>query len=146
MPIYHTTSKKETQKLATDFASKLNGGEVFCLFGELGSGKTTFVQGFLRALGVTRAVTSPTFVLEKIYPINHPRINRVVHIDAYRIGTDATPPLDLADHLGAPETVTLIEWPEHLANELHGVASTRITFQIIGKSKRSITFSDPLSP
>lgn len=143
MPTHHTTSALETQKLASILARQLKGGEVLCLSGDLGSGKTTFVQGFLRALGVTQPVTSPTFVLQKIYHVKHPWVTRVVHVDAYRIGSDATPPLDLADHLGDPHTVVLIEWPENLAKELRGATCTLITFQVASKSSRSIAISLP---
>lgn len=142
MSSWITQSAKETQKIAAKVARDARGGEVFCLSGELGSGKTTFVQGFAKALGITTRLTSPTFVLEKIYPIRtHSTVTRLIHVDAYRIGTDATPPLDLADHLNDPHAIVLIEWPEHLSSLLQNVQCQSITFRVMGTSLRQVTLS-----
>lgn len=92
---------------------------VISLRGDLGAGKTTFVQGFLRALGVKGGVTSPTFVLVKRFRLGagakKKGLERAYHVDAYRLrspGDAAT--LGLADAFADPRAVVLIEWPERL--------------------------------
>ena len=80
-----THSSKETKSIATDFAKKLKGGEFIALIGELGSGKTTFVQGLAEALGSTTKVKSPTFTLMNVYPTEHQKIKQIVHVDFYRV-------------------------------------------------------------
>ncbi|MBI2426696.1 MAG: tRNA (adenosine(37)-N6)-threonylcarbamoyltransferase complex ATPase subunit type 1 TsaE [Candidatus Kerfeldbacteria bacterium] len=143
MSVSITQSAKETQKLAAKLAQNCRGGEVFCLSGELGAGKTTFVQGFAKALGIAAAITSPTFVLEKIYPIRtHSTVTRLVHVDAYRIGTDATPPLDLTDHLNDPHTIVLIEWPDHLSSLLQNVEYNNVTFRVVDPGEREIEIKE----
>ena len=78
--------------------------------GELGAGKTTFVRGACRALGVTGPVTSPTFTIGQRYPAAGRGV--VAHLDLYRLGSlaDEDPDL-LADYLG-PETIAFVEWPD----------------------------------
>lgn len=105
------------------------GATVVGLSGDLGSGKTTFSQAVARALGVTETVTSPTFVIEKIYAIQPSQngFSRLVHIDAYRLEspTEFTR-LGLATILADSSSLLLIEWPERLSTLLP--ASTPILF------------------
>src|ERR1035437_1534068 len=75
-------SPEETQALASALAAELKSGAVLALHGELGSGKTCFVQGLARALGVRQPVTSPTFTIVNEYRGRCP----LVHMDLYRIG------------------------------------------------------------
>lgn len=89
------------------------------LRGELGAGKTTFVQALARELGVEEAVQSPTYVLMKTYPINFGRFFRLVHIDAYRLET----PMEFAslnpqEFLLDPHALVVLEWPERVEKEL----------------------------
>lgn len=114
---------RQTQKIAKDFVNKLlcpkqglgQGAVVVGLSGELGSGKTTFVQAFAKALGIKTKVVSPTFVLMKNYALRVTRYSLLVHIDAYRI-KDAREILDLGwkEMVENPENVILIEWPENI--------------------------------
>ena len=116
-----TTSPKQTQDLAARLAKTSRGGEVIALQGELGSGKTTFVQGFARAHGVRRPVRSPTFVFVQTYklPATSSRFRYLCHIDAYRlVKKNDHGDLGLHDFMGKPETVTVIEWPERIKNIL----------------------------
>ncbi len=100
----------ELKRLATDFASTLRGGEVVLLEGELGAGKTTFVQEVCNALGVKDTVTSPTFAIMNTYSGS---ALEVVHLDLYRLkSARELAALGLEEHLGQPHTVTFIEWPE----------------------------------
>ncbi|MBU1180367.1 tRNA (adenosine(37)-N6)-threonylcarbamoyltransferase complex ATPase subunit type 1 TsaE, partial [Patescibacteria group bacterium] len=66
---YKTKNEKETQKIALDFAKELRGGEMILLYGDLGAGKTVFVKGLAKALGIVETVKSPTFNILKCYDI-----------------------------------------------------------------------------
>lgn len=116
-----TKGAAETKKAAATIAvevvrAKHEKAFVVALEGELGAGKTTFVQGFARALGVKENVLSPTFVLMKIYklPINF-KLKHLIHIDCYRIDS----PKDLL-HLGFrdllkdKDAIILIEWADRI--------------------------------
>ena len=103
-----TASAAETECLAADLAQRLEPGDIVLVSGDLGAGKTTFVRGACRALGVTAAVTSPSFTIARRYDGRVP----VSHLDLYRLGAveDEDPAL-LADELG-PDRVAFVEWPE----------------------------------
>ena len=98
----------ETEALAAQLARRLQPGDVVLVSGELGAGKTTFVRGACRALGVRSPVTSPTFTLARRYDGDLP----ISHLDLYRLGdlADEDPAL-LADEL-AEDRVAFVEWPE----------------------------------
>ncbi|MBW3608359.1 MAG: tRNA (adenosine(37)-N6)-threonylcarbamoyltransferase complex ATPase subunit type 1 TsaE [Actinobacteria bacterium] len=103
-----TTEPEATAALAAQLARRLRPGDVVLVSGELGAGKTTFVRGACRALGVAGAVTSPTFTIARRYDGHVP----VSHLDLYRLGdlADEDPAL-LADELG-PDRISFVEWPE----------------------------------
>ena len=110
-----TTSAEETRALGRALAKRLRGGDVVALHGDLGSGKTTLVQGIAHGLGVKRTVNSPTFILMRVYPVRPARhgIKQLVHVDGYRIRDEREfDGIGLADYLGRPDTVTVIEWPK----------------------------------
>ncbi|KKW24785.1 MAG: hypothetical protein UY70_C0024G0005 [Candidatus Kaiserbacteria bacterium GW2011_GWB1_52_6] len=119
---------------------------IMTLSGELGAGKTTFVQGIARALGVEERVTSPTFVLEKIYQL--PMIDlrnqsflRLVHIDAYRLkGVEELAALGWDELIQDPGNLVLVEWPENIESAIPKDA-TRLHFEIVGDG-RIITMND----
>jgi tRNA threonylcarbamoyladenosine biosynthesis protein TsaE len=100
-----TAAPDDTRAVAAALAAHLRPGDVVALSGELGAGKTCFVQGAAAALGVTAPVTSPTFVLLHTYPGPVP----VVHGDVYRLGT-LRDVLDLGEDVFAPDVVTFVEW------------------------------------
>lgn len=111
-------SPEETMNVAAEVVRELRGGEVVALEGELGAGKTTFVQGMARALGVTDPVRSPTFVIMRNYRVpSHPTIRELVHVDFYRLTTlDQTQELGLTDLIGRPDAVVVTEWlPDHFS-------------------------------
>jgi len=92
------------------------GATVVTLSGDLGSGKTTFVQGAAAALGVSERVTSPTFVIENVYRLEGQHFERLIHIDAYRLQSERE-----LERLGwnelvlDPKNLILLEWPERVA-------------------------------
>jgi tRNA threonylcarbamoyladenosine biosynthesis protein TsaE len=103
-----TTSAEDTEALGAELAATLQPGDVVLVEGEIGAGKTTFVRGACRALGVTAVVTSPTFTIGQRYPAPVP----VSHVDLFRVGSlaDEDPDL-LADYLG-PDMIAFVEWPQ----------------------------------
>lgn len=110
-----TSSAKETQALAARLASALPPGTVLALHGDLGAGKTTFVQGLARGLGIQESVTSPTFA---ILALHRGGGKTLVHVDAYRIeGGRALEDLMIDDFLNPPWWAA-IEWPEKVADWL----------------------------
>lgn len=109
-----TTSPEETYRLAAELLQTLRPGTVLALHGELGAGKTCFVQGLAQAMGVKRAVGSPTFTLINEYPGPLP----LYHIDLYRIGgVNEALGLGLEEYLEA-DGITAIEWAERVAELL----------------------------
>ena len=105
-----TASPAETEALAARLAERLVPGDVVLVSGELGAGKTTFVRGAARALGVGVPVTSPTFTIARRYEDGRVPVS---HLDLFRLeGLDAEEPELLADELG-PDRIAFVEWPEH---------------------------------
>jgi tRNA threonylcarbamoyladenosine biosynthesis protein TsaE len=99
-----TSSPEETERVAAELAARLEPGDVVNVSGELGSGKTTFVRGACRALGVTQPVTSPTFT------VGH-RYDGVTHLDLYRFsGVSAAEWGDLEPYF--EDSIAFVEWPE----------------------------------
>ena len=106
-----TFSAAETQALAAEFASALPPDTTLALHGDLGVGKTTFVQGLARGLGISGAVTSPTF---NIFTLHRGPTN-LIHLDAYRLESPReVDDLLLADFLVSPWCLA-VEWPENIA-------------------------------
>ena len=102
-----TDGPEQTERAGAELAAGLKPGDVVLVSGELGAGKTTFVRGALRALGVTGPITSPTFVVGHLYD------GPLAHLDLYRLaGMDAEDP-GLLDDYFAPEAIVFVEWPEH---------------------------------
>jgi tRNA threonylcarbamoyladenosine biosynthesis protein TsaE len=111
-----TASAAETQALAAEFAAALPADTTLALHGDLGVGKTTFVQGLARGFGIEAAVTSPTFTVFTLY--RGPRT--LVHLDAYRLEHEAQiESLMLEDFLTTPYCLA-VEWPEKIAGWLPG--------------------------
>jgi tRNA threonylcarbamoyladenosine biosynthesis protein TsaE len=99
-----SSSPEETEAVAARLAAVLRAGDVVTVSGELGAGKTTFVRGACRALGITQPVTSPTFT------IGH-RYDGVAHLDLYRFaGVSAAEWGDLEPYFDG--TIAFVEWPE----------------------------------
>jgi tRNA threonylcarbamoyladenosine biosynthesis protein TsaE len=109
-----THGPEETQRVASELAATLGPGDVIALHGELGSGKTCFVQGIAKALGVQHGVTSPTFKLISEYP----GTIKLYHVDLYRLrGESDARDLGLDEYLFG-DGITAIEWAERLAHLL----------------------------
>jgi tRNA threonylcarbamoyladenosine biosynthesis protein TsaE len=127
-----TASPEETEALAARVARGLGPGDVVAVSGELGAGKTTFVRGAARALGVTGPVSSPTFTIGHRYDAAIP----VAHLDLYRIaGLDPEEWGDLEPYFDG--TVAFVEWPEHGGDWLP-LARVVVTLKHVDESHRSV--------
>ena len=107
-----TRNPEATRSFAARLARRLSGGEVLCLFGPLGAGKTTFIQGLARALGCRVAATSPSFMLVREYRTRRRAPATLYHMDFYRLGSGELPNLGLEDYLSDPAGACAIEWAE----------------------------------
>lgn len=108
---------------------------IIALSGDLGAGKTCFAQGAARALGVAEQVSSPTFVIEKVYPLSGQRWERLIHIDAYRLkGAEELRVLRWGDLVKDRENLILIEWPEQVPGAIPDGA-IRVHFAIEGDGR-----------
>lgn len=110
-----TSSAAETQALAIQFAATLPREAVLALHGNLGVGKTTFVQGLARGFGLTEPITSPTFTIFTLHRGTAPGSRTLIHLDAYRLDrADQLETLMLEDFLTPPYCLA-VEWPENIA-------------------------------
>ncbi|TSC76593.1 MAG: ATPase, YjeE family [Parcubacteria group bacterium Gr01-1014_31] len=112
-----TASARETHTLGKLLAKRLHGGEVFAINGELGAGKTVLVRGLAEGLGVRHHISSPTFLLMRVYRIKDrgKKIRRFVHVDAYRVQHPSElTDIGLNEFFGKPDTVVAIEWAERV--------------------------------
>ena len=121
-----SASSAETERLGAELAKQLRPGDVVLVSGELGSGKTTFVCGACRALGVAGPVTSPTFTIGHLYD----GTVEIAHLDLYRLSE--IDPAILEDYV-TPDRITFIEWPAELENATH-----RVTLEHAGNDRRMI--------
>jgi len=133
-----TGSPAETEALAARLAARLSPGDVVTISGELGAGKTTFVRGAARALGVTGPVSSPTFTIGHRYEAPTP----VAHLDLYRIaGLDPEEWGDLEPYFDG--TVAFVEWPEHGGDWLPEARAV-VTLGHVDESHRSVRIDSDL--
>jgi tRNA threonylcarbamoyladenosine biosynthesis protein TsaE len=106
---YETKSPVETEAAGAELAARLRPGDVVLVSGDLGAGKTTFVRGACRALGVEGVVTSPTYTIGQVYDAGGGR--EVAHLDLYRLRSmEGEDPALLDDYL-TPARIGFVEWP-----------------------------------
>jgi tRNA threonylcarbamoyladenosine biosynthesis protein TsaE len=126
-----SSSAADTEAAGARLAGELSAGDVVLVSGELGAGKTTFVRGACRALGVSANVTSPTFTIGQLYAGSPD----VAHMDLYRL--DGAEPGLLEDYL-TPDRIGFLEWPELAEPELERVTA-RVRIEHAGGDARTIT-------
>ena len=134
--IHQARGSAETEQLGAELASRLEAGDVVLIEGELGAGKTTFVRGACRALGVTGVVSSPTFTIGQLYP----GPVTVAHVDLYRVADLAAEDPDLLDDYLRPDTIAFVEWPQRggdLRAEIAG-SCTRVRIEHAGPDRRIV--------
>jgi tRNA threonylcarbamoyladenosine biosynthesis protein TsaE len=128
-----TGSAAETEAAGAALAARLRAGDVVLVSGELGAGKTTFVRGAARALGVDAPVTSPTFEIGHLYA---GRVE-VAHLDLYRLPSLAGEDPALLDDYLTPDRVGFVEWPGAPGAAFDGVAA-RVAIEHRGGDRRTI--------
>ncbi len=136
-------SVAETGKIAKEFIDKISMGMyetalVVGLYGDLGSGKTTFTKEIAKLFGIAEDITSPTFVIEKIYPIEHEKFTNLVHIDAYRLDSPKElTALDWKQTVSEKRNIIFIEWPERVL-EVLPENHAKIYFKFLNENEREI--------
>jgi len=148
--IIKTNSVKETEKVAKNFVEEITRAErarrnnqnalIVGLYGDLGSGKTTFVKGIAKVFGLEKTITSPTFVIEKIYKLKNQVFDNLIHIDAYRLKNEKELlNLGWREISKNPKNIIFIEWPENV-NDILPSDTKNIKFRFVDKNVREITF------
>lgn len=140
MPEFISHSEIETRQIAINFATTLTGGDVVTLTGELGAGKTAFTKGIAAAFGIEKEITSPTFAIMNVYQINQKSIERLVHIDTYRLkSAEELLAIGADEYIGAANAVTIIEWPEIAESLLVGKNIKHVLLEHLESGGRKIT-------
>lgn len=142
-----TKSARETQKLGEKIGNNLKSGGLICLYGDLGSGKTTFIQGLAKGLGVKKRVLSPSFILMRQYLKSNTKNQKLdfFHIDLYRIQNEKeAETLGLKELWSDPKNVIAIEWPEKIESILLE-KRVNIHFEYVGENERKIKINDQLT-
>lgn len=130
----------ETSEFAKRLSMKIKGGDVLLLYGDLGSGKTTFTQYLAAAIGIKRKIISPTFIIMRSYdfPDDKRDLKHFYHVDLYRAQSENDiEGLGLIELLGKKENILVIEWPEKLGSRTPKIA-TSLYFKYIDENTREI--------
>lgn len=128
---------EQTEKIAAQLASSLRPGDVVLISGDLGAGKTTFVRGACRGLGIKGPVTSPTFTIARRYEDGRVPVS---HLDLYRLAGSTTEDPSILEGEVGPDRVTFVEWPESHAETLAGVAVAAVVrLEHAGGDRRTVS-------
>ena len=134
MPIYYSRSEQETEELGSRLARNLPGGAVVAMYGDLGAGKTAFVRGMARGMGLSCRVSSPTFTIVNEYLGER----ELIHFDMYRLsGADELFEIGWEDYLNRG-AVCAVEWSEKVRDAFFGDEIT-VTIEKLGDTERKIT-------
>jgi tRNA threonylcarbamoyladenosine biosynthesis protein TsaE len=141
-----SNSTTATQRLAHTLAQQLQHGGTLLLQGNLGSGKTTFVQGLAKSFGITQAVTSPTFTIMQVYPIPGTLpIKQLIHVDLYRLtAPHQLAPLDLPYYQTDPSNLVVVEWFERAPQLWRNIIGT-IQFNNQTQNERLLTITGEIA-
>lgn len=137
MAVYFSKSEKETEQIGRDFAKDLPGGTVVAMYGDLGAGKTAFVRGMARGMGLDCRVSSPTFTIVNEYLGER----ELIHFDMYRL-SDADELFDIGweDYLNRG-AVCAVEWSENVQDAFFG-DETVVRIEKLGECARKITIEE----
>ena len=134
-----TNSAKETKELAKTFAESLKKPSIITLHGNLGSGKTTFTQGFAQGLGISKRILSPTFVFIRLYQLNNSSSTFFYHVDLYRLNSEKDiEAIGLKEVLTDKKATVVIEWPEKIESLLPK-NTIKFKLETIEENKRKIS-------
>ncbi len=137
-----SNSSQQTENIGCGFAKKLKGGDVIFLIGEIGVGKTTFVKGLAKGIGINSRIISPTFVIVRKHTVsnNKSNIKSLYHLDLYRLDNKKqAQDIDLKDFLDDKSGIVVIEWP-NISQDIIKGKIWKIVFEDTGTDKRKITF------
>lgn len=141
MKKYLTNSSLETKNLGEKIGKSLIIGDVVLLYGDLGAGKTTFVQGLAQGLKIPDRILSPTFVLHRAHKVSDGEIKTLNHIDLYRIETHTEiESLGLEEVVNEDDSITVIEWADRLS-DFKQKKGYKVWFKHLGKDKREIVIN-----
>jgi len=137
-----TISREELHRFAVEFVENIkrqdHGATIVSLSGELGAGKTTFTQEVAKCFGIKDVVTSPTFVIEKIYKLEDQKFSHLIHIDAYRLdGGSELEKLGWDDLVRDDSNIIFVEWPENVSSIIPK-DSIKINFEVKDENSRNI--------
>ena len=137
MAVFHSTSESETEAIGAEFARDLPGGTVVAMYGELGAGKTAFVRGMARGMGLDCRVSSPTFTIVNEYL----GARELIHFDMYRLsGSDELFDIGWEDYL-ARGAVCAVEWSENVSDAFLGDEIV-VRIEKIGEDERIISIGE----
>ncbi len=137
--IINSKSPQQTTSLGLKLAKKAKGGQIYSLIGDLGSGKTHFTKGFAKGLEIKSTITSPSFILMKVYKINKGKIKYFCHVDAYRLKQpQEIIEVGLKEYLDRKNTITVVEWADKIKKILNPYQQQIITFLFVDKNIRQI--------
>ena len=129
-----------TQALAAVIGGVVKGGEVIELTSDLGGGKTTFMKGFAKGMGITEVVQSPTFTLSLIHPAPHDI--ELHHFDFYRLTEPGVMKAELAESLQQPNAVVAIEWGD-IMHDILPANRMSVNLTVPAEETRVITITCP---
>lgn len=133
-------NEEEMLTFGEDFAIRLKAGDAVLLYGELGSGKTTFTKGLAKGLGIDSKITSPTFVLERSYKGSNAELK---HLDLYRLESEEQlKEIGINEILNNKTTIKVIEWPEKIEQLFENLV-WKLTFAY-DNTGRSVTVISPI--
>ena len=133
MQEFITKNEADTEALGARLAASLHGGAVIAMYGELGAGKTAFVRGLARGLGLTARVSSPTFTIVNEYPGER----ELIHFDMYRLsGADELFDIGWEDYLSRG-AVCAVEWSENVEDAFYG-DEIRVRIEKLSETERRI--------
>lgn len=135
--VIYTNSSNETAKLGEEFSEKVKNGGTILLYGDLGAGKTTFVQGLAKGLGIKKRIISPTFIVIRSY-----NEDKFYHIDLYRIENEKDiEGLGIEDILKDDKNIIAIEWPEKI-KKIVPKKRIELFFSYLNDQKRKIEIKE----
>ncbi len=137
MAVFHSKSEAETEAIGADFARDLPGGTVVAMYGDLGAGKTAFVRGMARGMGLDCRVSSPTFTIVNEYLGKR----ELIHFDMYRLSSaDELFDIGWEDYL-ARGAVCAVEWSENVSDAFFG-DEINVRIEKTGENERTITIGE----
>jgi tRNA threonylcarbamoyladenosine biosynthesis protein TsaE len=133
-----SNSDKETKEFGMTLAKKLKGGSVLALSGPLGAGKTALTQGLAKGFKIKQTITSPTFTLMNVYPVDDENTKNFVHVDCYRIkNADSLVQIGIMDFLYDKQTICVVEWADKI-KPLLSLDYVAVEIKLISDTKREI--------